>query len=131
MPNCKIFQKFSRLCTILSFLKYKILTSHIYILKLCQDRLYSVVCIKNFSAEHILNCGIQSANVIFRQKYYFLLKMLAICTPMNQIALSSDLFESAYALSMSTTKIIHIISSSTKLLFLKDILLKCCQKIKQ
>ena len=47
--------------------------------------------------------------------------MLAICTPINQIALSPDFFESAYSLSiMSTTKIILIISSSIKLLFLKD-----------
>ena len=45
---------------------------------------------------------------------------------MNQIALSPNFLESAYSLSMSTTKIIPmdpIISSSTIILYLEDILL--------
>ena len=45
------------------------------------------------------------------------------CTPMNQIA-----HFPAYSRSMSTTKIILIISSSTKILYLEDILLKCLPK---
>ena len=51
--------------------------------------------------------------------------MLAICTPMNQIALSPNFLESAYSLSMSTTKIIPNI---TEILYLEDILLKCLPK---
>ena len=47
---------------------------------------------------------------------------------MNQISLSPNFFESAYSRSMSTTKIILIISSSTKIPYLEDILLKCVPK---
>ena len=56
--------------------------------------------------------------------------MLAIlvCTPMNQIVLFPKFLESAYSLNMSTTKFILIISSSTKLLDLEDILLKSLPK---
>ena len=50
------------------------------------------------------------------------------CTPMNKIAVSKIFFESAYSRSMSTAKIILIISSSTKILYLEDILLKCLPK---
>ena len=39
-----------------------------------------------------------------------------------------NFLESAYSLSMPTTKIILIISSSPKMLFLEDILLKCLPK---
>ena len=43
---------------------------------------------------------------------------------MNQIALSPNFLESAYSRSMSTTKIILIISSSTKIIYLEDIYTK-------
>ena len=72
----------------------------------------------------------QMLSLFLRQKYFFPIKMLAICTPMNQIALSPNFLESAYSRSMSTTKIILIISSSTKILYLEDILLKCLPKNK-
>ena len=135
MPNCTIFQKFSRLSTILSFLKYNILTSHIYISKLCQDRLYTLYCFEKFSllsTSPVVVSNQQMLSLFLRQKYYFHLKMLAIlailanepnCTVQNFL-------ESAYSLSMSTTKIIRIISSSTKILYLEDILLKCLPKNK-
>ena len=47
---------------------------------------------------------------------------------MNQMHCFQNFFESAYSRSMSTTKIILIISSSTKILYLEDILLKCLPK---
>ena len=119
MPNCTIFQKFSRVNTIFTSLKYNILTSHIHISKLCQDRLYSVDC----SVSKMISAD-QSANnqYFFIKITIFIFKISAICTQMNQITLCLQNFlEWAYSLRKSTTKIILIISSSTKMLFLEDI----------
>ena len=117
---------------ILSFLKYNILTSHIYISKLCQDSLYSILFRKNFSAEHIPYCGIQSANVtiISLPKVPFSSQDVSNLYSNEPNCTVSKIFlnQLAYSLSMSTTKIILIISSSTKILYLEDILLKCLPK---
>ena len=64
VSNCTIFQNFSKVSIILSSQKYNTLTPHNYLVKLCQDILYSVVFLKKNLAEHIPYFGIQSANVI-------------------------------------------------------------------
>ena len=66
MPNCVISQNFCGVGTILKSLKEDILTYHIYIWKLGQDRLHG----------HIPQYGIQSVilvinHLFFNKKYYF------------------------------------------------------------
>ena len=72
------FQKFSKVSIILSSLKYNILTSHIYMLKLCQDRLYSVVFPNNswLNTSPIVVSNQQMLSLFLRQKNCFHLKML-------------------------------------------------------
>ena len=50
VTNCLFLQKFSKVSIILCSLKYDM--SHMYVLKLCQGRVYSVVFITHYYSRH-------------------------------------------------------------------------------
>ena len=85
-----IFKKISKVSTILSSLKYNILTP-LFAKIVSRYTLLSSVYKKN-SAEHIpiVVSNQQMLSLFRRQKYYL---MLTICTAMNQIALSPKFSE--------------------------------------
>ena len=95
------------------------------------DSILCIVSKKNslLSSEHIPYCGIISANVIIISSPKILFSCQVVSNMYsNEPNCLQNFLESTYSLSMSTTKIILIISSSTKILYLKDILLKCLPK---